>query len=84
MGAARIWARVPRATSPPSPQLPTGEAHTYWVSFLEALTCLWCPVEGCQGGVDHMDQPLGSLFTLTCARFHYDPGGSHTAQPPLP
>ena len=28
------------------PPSPTGEAHTYQVSFLAALTCLRCPVEG--------------------------------------
>ena len=28
-----------------------GEAQTYWVSFPNILARLWCPVEGCQGGV---------------------------------
>ena len=36
-----------RAASAPPP--PRGEVHTYWIYFPEVMTCLRCPVEGCQG-----------------------------------
>ena len=48
-GAAWCGMGGPRANSAPPPT-PGGEAQTYQVSFLAALTRLRCPVEGCQGG----------------------------------
>ena len=63
---------------------PPGESQTYQVSFPAALTRLWYPVPGLQGGGIQQDQPPGSLFTPPCVICYCDPGVFKSALPPLP
>ena len=69
---------------PPPPPPHSWEAHTYWVSFPKILAQLCCPVEGCLGGGEKPDQPLGSSFTPPRAGHNCDTGGGEPNLPQMP